>query len=490
MADPWMSEADGAISAGISAPVATAKGAETGSPEWWRARLENRLSISSASLQKFDRYYRGDQTLNFASEKFRKAFGRVLGRVNSNFMALVVRAVAERLDVEGFRLGASPDGDDQAWAIWQANNMDAESAIAQLEALIYGRSPVAVWWDSDEKPLITVESSLETVVETAPGNRRKRLAALKKWRGEDGHLHATLYLPEAIFKWQSHTVIEGESLGSRDVQWDPRTVEGEDWPLQNRLGVVPVVMLENEPRTLTPGTSEIASVISLQDQINKVLVDLMVASEYSSFRQRWATGVEIPLDPETGQKVEPFKAAIDRVWTVKNPDAAFGDFDTSDLSQYVKSIEMHVQHIASQSGTPAHYLLGNMGTFPSGEALRATEAALVKKAQRKMRFFSDAWEEVMRLAFLVDGNEEKANITDSQVIWRDPETRTEVEHVDALMKLQALGVPQEMLWERAGLSPQEIDRAKAINAALPPAPIDVVPANASALAAEAVRMAG
>jgi hypothetical protein len=102
-----------------------------------------------------------------------------------------------------------------------------------------------------------------------------------------------------------------------------------------------------------------------------------------------------------------------------------------------------------------------MGNFPSGEALKAAETGLVSKVKRKMRFFGESWEEVMRLAFMFGNDEAKAKAAQSaETIWRDPESRTESQHVDATIKLSALGIPSEILWERAGFTPQEIVRIK------------------------------
>ena len=64
---------------------------------------------------------------------------------------------------------------------------------------------------------------------------------------------------------------------------------------------------------------------------------------------------------------------------------------------------MLIQHVAAQTRTPPHYLLGAMGSFPSGESLKATETGLVAKVRRKMLSFGEGWEEAMRLAFAVEG---------------------------------------------------------------------------------------
>ena len=69
-----------------------------------------------------------------------------------------------------------------------------------------------------------------------------------------------------------------------------------------------------------------------------------------------------------------------------------------------------------------------------------------------------AGEEVIRLGFLAIGDQARANVAETETIWRDPETRTEAQHVDALVKLGTLGVPEEQLWADAGYTPTQIAR--------------------------------
>jgi hypothetical protein len=96
--------------------------------------------------------------------------------------------------------------------------------------------------------------------------------------------------------------------------------------------------------------------------------------------------------------------------------------------------------------------------FPSGESLKATETGLVAKTRRKMKHLGESWEAVMRLAFLVAGDDRANLMSGSEMIWTDPESRTESEHVDAVLKMAAAGVPQQFIWERLGFSPPEIAR--------------------------------
>jgi hypothetical protein len=183
---------------------------------------------------------------------------------------------------------------------------------------------------------------------------------------------------------------------------------------------------------------------------------MLVSAEYTAFPQRWVTGLEIPVDPDTGRPVQPFKLAYDRMLMARDKEVRFGQLDAADLAPYITAIEACVQHIASTTRTPPHYLLGQAGSFPSGESLKATETGLVAKVRRRQGDFGESWEEAISIAFRAAGDPKRADREDKEAVWRDPEVRTEAEHVDALLKLKALGVPVEQLWEDAGYSPQLI----------------------------------
>ena len=177
--------------------------APAGSPEWWLARLLARLDARRTDLETFEAYYDGHQPLAFASQKFRDAFGSRFREFSSNFMSLVVDAPGERLEVQGFRF-RDAEGDADIWRrIWQENDLDAGSQLAHTEALMKGVAYAIVEPSPDGTPVVTVEDPLDCVVEVAPKDRRERVAALKRWVDDEGHLVAYLHLPDAVFKYRS-----------------------------------------------------------------------------------------------------------------------------------------------------------------------------------------------------------------------------------------------------------------------------------------------
>lgn len=422
-------------------------------PEQWRDLLSKQLTDRWNEVKVYDEYYDGKHKLRFAGEKYRTEFGHLFRDFADNWCQIVADAPEERCTVEGFRLNDATASDKAAWDIWQRNGLDAESQIAHLESLIAGVSYILVA-PGDPVAEITIEHASEMIVATAPGSRRQRLAALKQW--DDGSkTYATLYLPGFIYKWEAPSVLVGVPK-----QWVKREPAAETWPMKNAFGEVPVVALRNRPRLRVVGQSELVGVLPMQDAVNKLVADMLTASEFAAFIQRWATGIELE-EGDDGKPISPWKVGIDKILTMENPDARFGQFSASDLGNYVKAIELIVQHIASQTRTPPHYFYLS-GQFPSGESIKSAETGLVAKAKRKMRHWGEAWEDVIRLAFATQADGPEA--FDAETIWGDPESRTESEHIDAIVKKKAIGVPDEQLQEDAGYSPQQIRRFKGMAA--------------------------
>lgn len=425
-------------------------------PGSWLSVLEDRLDAQADEIAVYDGYYEGRHRMAFATSRYREQFGSLFDHLSDNWCEIVVDAPVERLKVEGIRFGDEQDADADAWKIWQANSLDADSVMAHTEAVKDGRSYLLVAPpDADsEYAQITVEHGSQVIVAHAAGNRRVRLAALKRWLDDSGYLMATLYLSDSIHKWRSEKPMRSDSFGQ--TSWVRRA---EDPGGANPLGVVPIIPLYNNPTMLGGGRSELLPAMPLQDAINKELADMIIASEFAAFPQRVMMGVEVPKDPETGQTLPgvEMKAAISRLWAFESPDARIGEFAAADLKNYTAAIDMLISHLAAQTRTPPHYLMGQI-VNASGDALKAAETGLVAKVRRKQLDFSDSWEEAIRLAFLVKGDAKRGKATDAEVIWADPENRSEAEITDAALKQQMLGVPLDMLWERLGYTPQQRTR--------------------------------
>lgn len=405
--------------------------------------LMQKIEEPAARFADLDRYYTGTQPLAFLSPESRRALGDRFGRLATNLPRLAVTSLAERLRVTGFT-GAD------VWPDWLRNDLDQDSGIAHREALLLGASYVIVWADQFGRPKVTVESAKQVAVLTDPGTRRIT-AAVKRWETAKT-TEAVVYLPTEIIR------LRAEQTGATTAGFT--VVE----TLANPLGMVPVVRLKNSDRLLDDGVSEIDDLRPLVDGLNKVLVDMMVTSEFVGRPRRWASGIELEeqdvLDDDgnpTGETeaVNPIPEG-DRAMISENDSAKFGQLEAAGLDGYSTAVDVLLGQIMAVSALPAHYVGQLSDTPASADALRAAEASLTARAEARQASFGRAWEDVARLMVAVRDGVDPQRV-DVRVAWADASTRSIAQESDAVVKLFQAGLlPASYALKRLGYSDTEV----------------------------------
>jgi hypothetical protein len=425
------------------------------SPEWWLDRLYKRLIARRSEIDFFNDYYTGNHPLPWLAPQARDEFRRLVQMTRSNYMGLVCDATAERIQVEGFRFGDDANADAESWRIWQANNLDSDSDMAWLEALISGVSYFHVAPNADDRstPHIWVEHASQAIVEHAPGtNRRERAAALKVWDDDwTGEIHAALQMPDRIYKFRAK-----RAEGGARLRWLEREVAGEQPNGQrlNPLGVVSMVEVTNNPRLLTGGISELYDVTDIQDRVNKTLFDRMQTQEFGVDPQKWAKA--FPNEDDDGNP-NTIEFGRNRMITTDIAETAFGNFAVAPLAPYSEAKREDVKDIASRTRTPAQYLLGEMSNV-NGETLKASESGLISKVRQRCRHFGEGAEETMRIARKAAGLSGSSDAR-METLWVDPQYRTEGERTDAIVKRLQSGIASlRQAREDYGYSATEIER--------------------------------
>lgn len=438
--------------------------------------LQEQLSYRRRQADEHYAYYRGKHKLHYASDKFREYFSNRYSKFADNWVQVIAESPTERLAFQGLRL----DGDERAAdkdfsRIWTMNGMDADSGLAFLDSIIASRSYGFVWGnpDDEETPEQCFEDSREAIVGYVPGSRRKRAAGLKLW-ADDKTEYATLYLPDSVWKFRRpvyRQVVKLEVPQGIDSfgGWVPREPEetGDDtWPMPNPMGEVPLVELPNRPLLAEEPLSDVTGVIAMQNAVNLLWAHLFTASDFAALPQRLVLGADAPKIPvldenavQVGERVMSLDTLHEkRVLFIPDPDAKIAEWSPANLAVYSDAIESAVGHMAAQTRTPQHYLIGKMANM-SADALKAAETGLVKKTEEKQLYFGEAIREMHRLTALAQGNEAKAKAARSGTpVWKDAEMRSEAQLVDSLQKLEAVGFPFQWIAERYGLSATEIDR--------------------------------
>lgn len=423
-------------------------------------RLNNLRSVALPQIQLRDAYYNGVQVirdLGIAIPPQVRGLSTVVG-----WPQIAVDALDERLEVQGFRYSSSPTGDDTLWGIWQDNNLDEESQLAHLDSLVHRASFAAVGTNDDGSPLITVESMYDMSVLWDP--RWKAItAALRVYGGDEygRHRQATLYLP-------NQNIYVGQNDSGEWVLDDGNVSEARDF---HNLDEVTVARLANRQRTSArEGNSEITSqIMSITDSACRTLLGLEVSREFFIAPKLILLGAtESAFVGPDGTPKSPWQTYIGRILGLERDEN--GDLPQvhqlaqMDPSAFTKIMDIYRQEMSSLTRLPP-YMLGETTQNPaSADAIRSAENGLIKRAERRQKAFSGAWETVMRLALRVtNGGRLPADASRIETIWAPAQTPTPGATADALTKYTAAGILppiSDVTRERAGFSPEERARLR------------------------------
>jgi hypothetical protein len=141
-----------------------------------------------------------------------------------------------------------------------------------------------------------------------------------------------------------------------------------------------------------------------------------------------------------------------------------GQFTAHDPSGQTKIIDLYARIMATQLGLPPHMLGYTSDNPASADAIRSSEAMLVKKAERRIRRFGATHRDAMRLALWVRDGEPPDRSRRIETVWRNPATPTLAAQTDAAVKLAQAGIvpaDSEVLLEMAGFTEDQRRRVAA-----------------------------
>ena len=419
-------------------------------------------------------YYRGKHSLRFTSDEFADYFKQRFVGFSDNWCGPVIDSAAERLNWLGIRLGNDTrEADAEFQRVMEANDVPSGMSEAFTVALAAGRSFALVWGHpdgDDQTPGVTFEHPEFCCLATDPDTRRT-VAAAKGWtEGGDGFL--TLYTATEVWKWRWSIADRDQNDPRKQPQqedWLPRQESDDTWPIPNPLGRVPMVEFRNQTLLDDMPLSDLAGVAAMQDAINLTWAYLFNSLDFASLPQRIMTGADYPAVPvldEHGQVIgkKPLdlkRLMKERVLWVPDKDATPGSWPAADLKVFGDVIEMAVDHIASQTRTPPHYLMGKMSNT-AAESLTVAETGLVAKVVQRQQYFTRPIRELHALVSLAQGGDQGAarakQAATGRIVWQDPQYRSLGQKTDAFLKLAQGGLPLQYRLEWYGLDPTEIDR--------------------------------
>lgn len=376
-------------------------------------------------------YANGEQPLKYSTNRLADAFNDINAHFEINWCSVIVDATLDRIQLQGFDT-RKPEVDKKLKEVFANLHLEIEADEAHNAALATTQGFIIAWKEEDGIELYYNDPRLCEIVYDSAHPKVKLFAA--KWfvLDDEQRNEITLYYTDRIEHWQTE-------------KKDPRSAKA--FTLRttdtNPFGVIPVFELSS------PG--EFVKVITIQDAINKLFSDMMVAAEFGAAPMRWAISQADPGDIKNGPNVWAWFPAGDGTGQA----ASVGQFEATSLNNYHDSMDKLANQMAIITRTPKHYLL-QFGSNISGEALMTMEAPLTKKVEKRQRVFGAVWQEIASFLMKMEGIELKpADIT---VLWKRPETVQVFTEAQARQLAVNTGIPLITVLRREGWTDVEIER--------------------------------
>lgn len=418
--------------------------------------LDRAFKILSAKLPGYNNlwnYYDGNQPLMYTASRMRDLFASLdLATFVENWCSVVIDAANDRINLSSVSVKTEADNKDleQAWITAEAG---LEASDVHEAALVIGESYLIVWPNDEDN-----ESDLDLFYNDPrlvhlfyePGNPRKKWYGAKWWIGSDNHLRMTLYYPDVIKYYRSTKQAKNVASSKGLVPYSPDGIEGGAEAV-NEYGAIPIFHFQTERRKVK---GDLVNAIPLQNAINKLVTDMMVAAEYGAFPQRWVI---------SQANIKDLKNAPNELWGVPAGDGmgqhtSVGQFDATELNNYVTAIDHLATTMAIITRTPRHYLF-QQGGDPSGEALIAMEAPLNKRCQDHIEKFTPTWKEVVQFVMLIRGKKVKRE--DIVITFDQPETIQPKTVAEIRNEGKRAGLPLKTLLREEGKDKAWIEQMEA-----------------------------
>lgn len=422
--------------------------------ELTKIRLWPLLREERKRVARIDKWMRWDHDDPHQPRQSTREYRDLAKRAQAPWGRRVVTAVTDQLYVEGYRAAQASDN-AEPWQWWQENGLDARQIAIHEAAVGYGLAYGVVLpgksWLGDRMPVIRgLDPSQMVAVYEDPAWDDWPVYALRAEAtkiGDRSGWRLRFYDDENV-----HRIVMSDSGDSiKGVTTDVHEV-----------GVCPVSRFTNHLDLRGRADGDVEPIIPVLGRIDQTVFDRLVVQRFASWVVRTIAGMAKP-DTDAEAAAERLRLRVEDLLVAEDPDTKFGSLPASSLDGFIAAHDADIRVLAAVSQSPAHELVGQMSNL-SAEALAAAEASLTRRVTRVKHPLGEAWEQTLRLAARVMGNDDAARDFASEVHWRDMESRSLAQAADALGKLaQMLGVPVEMLWEKIpGWTQTDVARAKGL----------------------------
>ena len=388
----------------------------------------------------FRDYYDGNHRSKLTGNMKRmlRFSGDAHDQFNENYCGLVVDTYADRLLVERMQ-GDSDEATMWATDLLDANRFDGLQMDIHEATIRDGDTFVLLEYDSDTDRVVFSHEPCwdgETGMIAVYDRRLKNiLVAVKVWyEGLDDARRVNFYYPDRVEKY----IGDESGYGMQPYVDDSTDERGiAEW----LPGFVPVVHFRNRARTMTQyGISELASVVPLQDALNRGLMSMVMTAELTAFLIRVAKGFEPPAEVSPGMWI-----TIGAEGLSNDQVADAFTLEPGGIVPFIDQANHLIEQIATISRTPLPTTLG--GANASGEALKQRESGLLAKVRKAQVKIGNSHEDMMRMAVMLYNTFAPTRAPDSiwRCVWRDAQVRNEAQMIQNALAVRDIVGERETL---------------------------------------------
>ena len=380
-------------------------------------------------------YADGNQPLVYSTNRLKEAFNNINAKFSQNWMSVVIDSALDRLAYNGWAT-QKKSITDQLQHIFEDHEMVQDAYDIHRSASIT-RESFAIAWKNDEGEIEFNYNDPRLCHMFYKADNPKKQDFACKWYRDGDIYRMILYYRDRLEYYvtrPSKNLLNGIPSSAKMFQPDPENEKAD-----NPYGEIPVFHFYISRNS----KGDLYNIITLQDAVNKLFGDMMVASEFAALKQRY-----VITDAET----DALKNSPNEIWTLPIGSTA-GQFDSTSLNNFLDPIDKIANAIAIISRTPKHYFY-NAGAGISGEALLAMEAPLTKKVDQRKASFSATWKRVAQFLLKLQGVDYP--LSDIDTVWEPSHSVQPKTEADTAKVWVDSGVPLNTALSWSGKTDEEI----------------------------------
>lgn len=397
------------------------------------------LSAKAGQYKTLFQYADGNQPLVYSTNRLKEAFSNISAKFSQNWCSVVVDAALDRLTFKGWALKDKAATQTLA-DIFSKHDISQDAYDIHRSASITSESYAIAWKGEDGEIEFNFNDPRLCHVFYKPDNPKK-VDFAAKWYLDGDVYKLILYYRDRL---EYYTTDKVSSTPTSVKKFKPDDPDRAD----NPYGEIPVFhfYLSKNSR------GDLYNITTLQDSVNKLFADMMVAAEFGAFPQRYV------ISESTDGTL---KNAANEVWRIPSSsdgNTSVGQFAATNLDNYLNAMDKIANSIAIISRTPKHYFY-SAGSGISGEALLAMEAPLTKKVEQRMASFSSTWKQVGAFLLKLETGA-VINPGDIQPVWEPAQSIQPKTEADTAKVWVEAGAALRTALSWAGKTDEEIKEAE------------------------------